>query len=155
MPEKKELTPITGPVELPVDEQTYNDQSVGSLFVDEVGDYEVEMGMPMWVEPGRSMAFPFTVTTPGNQQGKEARINAGISAEAFWKVKEIALACGVEVSMATGKDKKKHPKFDPSEFAGKKCVISFVKEPGRNDPDRMFVVPKSARALKAKVEETN
>lgn len=154
MPEK-ELTPITGDIELPVDEETYESQSVGSRYVDEVGDYEVEMGMPMWSDPGRSMAFPFTITTPGNQAGKEARINAGISAEGFWKIKELAVACGVEANMAMGKDKKKHPKFSPSDFAGKTCVIRFIEEPGLNDPSRKFVVPKSARAPKAVVEETD
>ena len=154
MPEK-ELTPITGAIELPVDEETYEAQSVGSKYVENPGDYEVEMGMPMWVDIGRSMAFPFAITEAGPECGKEARINAGISAEAFWKVKEIAVACGVAVSMATGKDKKKHPKFDPSEFAGKKCIIRFVSEPSIKDPNRNIVVPKSARAIKSVVEETN
>ena len=154
MPEK-ELTPITGTVELPVDEETYEAQSVGSRYVENPGDYEVEMGMPMWVDPGRSMAFPFTITEAGPETGKEARINAGISAEAFWKVKEIAVACGVTVNMVTGKDKKKHPKFDPSEFAGKKCIIRFVNEPSIKDPNRNIVVPKSARGIRSVVEETN
>ncbi len=154
MPEK-ELTPITGAIELPVDQETYEDQSVGSRFVDEVGDYKVEFGMPMWIEPGFSMAFPFTVTQPGRQAGKEARINAGISAEAFWKVKELAVACGVDVEFSKGKDGQKRPKFDPSDFAGKEAIVTFVTEPGRNDPSRTFVVPKSARAIESVVEETN
>ncbi len=154
MPEQKELTPITGAIELPVDEETYEAQSVGSRYVENPGDYEVEMGMPMWVDPGRSMAFPFTITEAGPECGKEARINAGIHAEAFWKVKELAIACDVIVSMVTGKDKKKHPKFDPSEFAGKKCVIRFVNEASIKDPNRMIVVPKSARKLNSKVEES-
>lgn len=154
MPEK-ELTPITGAIELPVDEETYEAQSVGSRYVETPGDYEVEMGMPMWVDPGRSMAFPFVITEAGPETGKEARINAGINAEAFWKVKELAQACGIAVSMVKGKDGKKHPKFDPAAFAGTKCIIRFVNEPSIKDPNRMIVVPKSARALKSTVEETN
>ena len=159
MPEK-ELTPITGDFEIPVDQETYDSQRVGSIYVDTPGDYRVEMGMPAWFDLGRSIAFPFVITEDGEQKGKEDRLVAGISAEAFWKIKELAKACGVDYKLVKDKKTGKEAiKFNPADFAGKACIIRYLNETvdstKRPGEKMTFCKAKSARAIKSVVEETN
>jgi hypothetical protein len=106
---------------LPVSEKEYNE--AGSKFVNMGGKQEIwldiEVGMPNWDTPGKSIKFPVTVTEDilGNKD-KQDKLSAGVSADGVWKFKDTYRAI-------TGKDieiKKGKPVFDPGACAGKPAV---------------------------------
>ena len=110
-----------GAIVLPgVTEEDY--EKSGSKFA-VAGLHLSEFGMPTWDTPGISLAFPFTIVA-GNDKGKEAKISAGVSKSAVWKLKEILGSLGV----AIGKDKSGNVTFDPMAVVGKQGMTLWVQQ---------------------------
>lgn len=83
----------------------------------------VEIGMPDWDTPGRSLKFPVTITDEGPDKGKEDKLSCGIDSKSVWKLKETHSAViGGDLEMQTGADGKKHPVFKPTVYVGKQAV---------------------------------
>ena len=125
---------------LPVTEEEY--EAGGSRFIaftDEQGNIvpsgswkgvvgqinyrSVELGMPDWDTPGRSLKFPVTITEEGIDKGKEDKVATGVDSKSVWKLKEIHSAIlGGDLEMKAGADGKKHPVFKPMDYVGKPAV---------------------------------
>ncbi len=83
----------------------------------------VELGMPDWDTPGKSLKFLVTIIEEGVDKGKEDKVSTGIDSKSVWKLKEIhAAVVGGNLEMKAGADGKKHPIFKPTEYVGKTAV---------------------------------
>jgi len=83
----------------------------------------VELGMPDWDTPGKSIKFPVVITEEGVDKGKEDKIATGVDSKSIWKLKEIHTAViGGDLEMKSGADGKNHPVMKPTEYAGKAAV---------------------------------
>ena len=92
-------------------------------LVGQVNYRDVELGMPDWDTPGKSMKFPTTITEEGVDKGKEDKIATGVDSKSVWKLKEIhAAVIGGDLEMKPGADKKKHPVVKPMDYVGKSAV---------------------------------
>jgi hypothetical protein len=118
MPEGNEIKPMKGPVTFTgMTEDDYT--KAGSKFVNAAGTYKAELGLPGWWNEPRTIAFPITIISEGDQEGKSGNFIVGTDAKSAWKIKEITKAAKVELKMVKG-----HPVFNPSDFVGK--VIQTV-----------------------------
>ncbi len=109
-----------GVIVLPgVTEEDY--EKSGSKFAT-AGLHLSEFGMPFEDTPGVSLAFPFTIIA-GNDKGKEAKINAGMSKKAVWKLREILDALGVPHTTVKG-----NLAFDPMAVVGKQGMTLWVQQ---------------------------
>lgn len=92
----------------------------------------VELGIPDWDTPGKSIKFPVTVTEDGSiDNGKEDKLSAGITVDGVWKLKETYKAI-------TGEDLpivKNHPNLVPTAVAGKAAVGLWRLQEGRKGGD--------------------
>jgi len=92
-------------------------------LVGSVNYREVEVGMPDWDTPGKSLKFPIEITEEGMDKGKIDKIATGVDSKSVWKLKEIHTAVvGGELAMKTGSDGKNHPVVKPTEYAGKPAI---------------------------------
>ena len=135
--------------EIPMTQEEY--EAAGSKFADE-GTHPSEMGLPYWDTPGRSIAFPFTITE-GKDAGKENKISAGIGPTAVWKLKEVLYAVGVPITFPNGK-----PKFNGAECVGKKFLSVWTTEMDTRTPEEggkggSYTKPTSALSIGAKAEK--
>jgi len=124
---------------LPVTEEEY--ETAGSKFVTmpagaKVGDsvyLDVEVGMPGWDTPGKSVKFPVRVSEEGPDAGKEDNISTGVDTKSIWKLKEIHRAViGGDLEMKKGADGKMHPVLKPTIYAGKPAVAQYTLIEGEN-----------------------
>jgi len=83
-----------------------------------VGTHRSEYGMPYWKDKGKTIAFPFTITAEGVENGKEGEYFVGVGPDAIWKLKEILASAGVLVTFIKGKDGQKRPQFEAAAVAG-------------------------------------
>jgi len=126
---------------LPVDDATY--EKSGSKFItfnesDKIGTLyyrDIEVDMPDWDNQGVSIKFPVRITEKGADAGKEAKLSAGVSETAVWKLKDILKAFGVEVKMVKKADGAKHPEFEAEEVAGKAAVGVWVLRMDERTPE--------------------
>jgi len=127
---------------LSVTEEEY--EAGGSKFITflpgaKVGDVQyrdIEVGMPDWDTPGKSLKFPVTVTEEGVDKGKEEKISTGVDSKSVWKLKEIHTAIiGGDLQMKIGADGKKHPVFIPTEYVGKPAVGVWTMQKGYKGGD--------------------
>ncbi len=149
---------------LPVTEEEY--ETAGSKFVtfpasnkpmsERVGEVlflEVEVGMPEWDTPGKSLKFPISITEEGPDKGKEEKISTGVETKAIWKLREIVKAVtGADLPMKRGTDGKMHPALNPMAFAGKAAIGQWVIMSGHTggDPTKpMTYYPKLIALLPA------
>lgn len=110
---------------LPVDDKTW-EESTSKFITIPAGktsvDLPVEMGMPAWDTPGKSVKFPVTVTAKGPDYGKEDKISGGVEPGKTFKTKEIVEAVtGAPCPMAKGKDGKMHPVI-PASIGGMPAI---------------------------------
>lgn len=84
-----------------------------------VGAHRSEYALPYWKEKGKTIAFPFTITAEGPDQGKDGEYFVGVGPDAIWKLKEILASVGVPIAFIKGKDGRKHPQFEAAAVAGK------------------------------------
>lgn len=76
----------------------------------------VECGLPDWDTPGVSVKFPVKVIQKGSiDEGKTDKLSCGVSANAVWKLKDVAAGFGKEnaVTFENGK-----PTIDAEAFVG-------------------------------------
>lgn len=98
-------------------------------------DLAVEVGMPVEETPGKSVAFPVTVTQEGPDEGKEDKIVGGILPGKTFKTKEIVEAVtGKPCPYAKGKDGKMHPVI-PLSIAGAPAIGHWEMQTGHKGGD--------------------
>jgi len=107
-----------------------------SKMVGSVNSRAVEVGMPDWDTPGRSLKFPVVITEEGADKGKEDKMSTGVDSKSVWKLKEIhAAVIGGDLEMKKGADGKKHPVFKPTEYVGKPAVGIWEMQKGHKGGD--------------------
>jgi len=100
---------------------------------------DVELGMPDWDTPGKSLKFPLSIIEEGPDKGKEDKISAGVDTKGIWKLKEIVKSVlGSDLAMKKGADNKMHPSLNPTAFVGKQAVGQWVMQSGHagGDPSK-------------------
>jgi len=122
-------------------------------FVGELNYRDVELSMPDWDTPGKSLKFPLTIVEEGPDKNKEDKISTGVDTKSIWKLKEISQAVlGHDLEMKAGADKKKHPNLKPSEYVGKAAVgvweMMVGKKGGKEDAGLTYY-PKLTQLLSA------
>jgi len=96
----------------------------------------VELGMPDWDTPGKSIKFPVVITEEGVDKAKEDKVATGVDSKSVWKLKEIhAAVIGGDLEMKAGADGKKHPVMKPTEYAGKAAVGVWEMQAGYKGGD--------------------
>ena len=114
-------TPIAGDIVLGISPDEF--EKSGSKFA-APGLHLSIFGLPFWKTPGKSLAFPYTITE-GTDSDKEGEIYCGVSKESAWKIKEILTALGVAYKPSNGL-----VAFNPADVAGKygKVLYAQVKD---------------------------
>lgn len=110
-------TPVAGDIVLAVSPEDFEKSS--SKFA-APGLHKSVFGMPYWKTPGKSLAFPYTISE-GEDANKEGEIYCGISKDAAWKIKEMLKALGVEYKSQNGL-----VAFNPAEVAGKVAKVLYT-----------------------------
>jgi len=111
-------TPIAGDIVLNVSPEDFEKSS--SKFVSTPGLHKSVFGMPYWKNPGKSLAFPFTIIE-GAEENKEGILYPGVSKEASWKIKEILKSLGINYKNQNGL-----VAFNPGEVAGKVAKVLYA-----------------------------
>lgn len=104
-------------------------EKAGSKFAS-VGEHLSEVTNVDWENPGTSIKFEFRIVAEGPDSGKEAKIVAGVSKSAMWKLKEILEALGVQYQVKNGK-----VTFDSAVCLGKQFKSVWTEQVDSRTPE--------------------